>query len=107
MTVNIPYGILFYMQDKVLKNKEDTSIIEINSAVDLSKHRSNSLIVAKIDKSVLENEEMYNAMRKLFDDLRLKVDIDDSTHFIITAEDVDIHSWTEKELSEIGWSKNK
>jgi hypothetical protein len=95
------------MKDKVLKNNEEPSIIEINSAIDLSKHRSNSLIVAKIEKSVLENEEMYNAMRKLFDDLRLKVDIDDTTHFMITAEEVDIYSWTEQDLSEIGWSKNK
>jgi len=95
------------MKDKVLKNNEEPSIIEINSAIDLSKQRSNSVMVAKIEKSVLENEEMYNAMRKLFDDLRLKVDIDDTTHFMITAEEVDIYSWTEKDLSEIGWSKNK
>lgn len=84
---------------------EEPVEVKINSAVDLSKYKSNSMIIAKIDESILRDENMLNGMKRLFDDLRKKVDIDDSTHFVITTQNVDVSSWTEQEMSEFGWAK--
>jgi hypothetical protein len=81
--------------------------IKITTAIDLSKYKSNSLLVAKIDPEVLKFQESIDALRRTMDDLRKKVELDDSTTLFLTPEQFGIEAFDEEEMRSMGWVRKQ
>ena len=81
--------------------------LEIISAINLTDYQSNSLIVAKIDKSILNDEQALDSARRTVDDLRKRFNLDESTAFFITPEDMEVEALDEKKMADKGWVKSK
>lgn len=80
--------------------------IEIIKAIDLSPYKSNSLIVAKINAPENMSADFIDSVKRAFDDLKNKFNIDDSTYlFIVVGEDIDIKAFDEADMNEMGWFK--
>jgi len=85
--------------------KELDSEVKIESAIDLSKFKKNSLIVAKINPELLDSPAMVESLKRTISDFKTKVDIDDSTHLLITGEDFEVSGFNEDDLNSMGWEK--
>jgi hypothetical protein len=77
--------------------------VKIETAINLEDYKSNSLLVAKIDPKILESQESIDALRRTMDDLRKKVDLDDSTTLFLTPEEFDVKAFDEEEMNGMGW----
>lgn len=81
--------------------------MEIKTALDLSKYKSNSLILAKVDSDWLRDSDQIGNLQRNIADLKQKVNIDDSTVFWVVGGDVDVTALDEGEMNEMGWFKKE
>lgn len=102
------------MLDKLAKQKQKENKIEnmknnieITTAINLENYKKNSLLVAKIDPEMLKSQESIDALRRTMDDLRKKVDLDDSTTLFLTPEEFDVEAFDEEEMAEMGWIRKE
>jgi hypothetical protein len=82
---------------------QDPVEVEVVSAINFEKYKSNSLVVAKVGEEVLRNSEMVEGLKRAISDFKSKFNVDDSTYLLITAEDFDVQGFTEEDMAEMGW----
>ena len=86
-----------------LEEKVDSDGIQINQAIDLTKYRKNSLIIAQVSEELITNEESANVLRRNLYDLKNKFDTEDSTSIWVLSDKIELTALDEDEMKDLGW----
>ena len=81
--------------------------IEIKNAINWDNYQSNSLILLKAPKELLEDPDQSGQLVRQLSDLKVKWDIEDSTALWVTSEDIEVSAFNKKEMEGLGWIRKE
>ena len=81
--------------------------IKINSAVNLSDYKSNSLIILKCPEGVIRDVDKAGELARKLSDMKVKWDVDDTTSLWVSHEDFEVSGFDEGEMMDLGWTRSE